>query len=182
MKKRDFLRSACALAASGLWPWALLAQSAVGAGTTSTSTVLAAWHQDGSAAQDAADYVGLFELDWQAGQVRIQSSLAVPTRTHGLLTQPDGGFVAVAVRPGAWMVRCDARGQPVQWLHMDKEPEGRTLDGHACFSAGCTPPRPVPAPGRAGSRCGTARPCASRRSGAPMAWSHTSCCWMDWET
>lgn len=101
----------------------------------SSSTVLAAWHQEGAAAHAPGDYVGLIELDWQAAQVRIRSALAVPTRTHALLVQPDGGFVAVAVRPGAWIVRCDAQGQDVQWLRMDSESEGRTLDGHVCASA-----------------------------------------------
>jgi|JI10StandDraft_1071094.scaffolds.fasta_scaffold157968_3 hypothetical protein len=135
MKKRDFLRSGGAWAASALWPFAVIAQSASAAGPASRSSVLAAWHQDASATQTAGEFVGLFELDWQAAQVRIRSTLAVPTRTHGLLVQPDGGFVAVAVRPGAWMVRCDAKGQPMQWLRMDTEPEGRTLDGHVCASA-----------------------------------------------
>ena len=135
MKKRDFLRSGGAWAASALRPFAVMAQSASETGPASRSTVLAAWHQDNSATQAAGEFVGLFALDWQAAQVRIQSSLAVPTRTHGLLAQPDGGFVAVAVRPGTWIVRCDAEGQAVQWLRMDSEPEGRTLDGHVCASA-----------------------------------------------
>lgn len=135
MKKRDFLRSGGALAASALWPFAVMAQSTGDAEPAPRSTVLAAWHQDGSATQTAGEFVGLFELDWQAAQVRIRSTLAVPTRTHGLLVQPDGGFVAVAVRPGSWIVRCDAQGQAVQWLRMDSEPEGRTLDGHVCASA-----------------------------------------------
>jgi len=135
MKKRDFLRSGGTWAASALWPFAVVAQSASDAGSASPSTVLAAWHQDSSATQPAGEFVGLFELDWQATQVHIRSTLAVPTRTHGLLVQPDGGFVAVAVRPGSWIVRCDAQGQAVQWLRMDSEPEGRTLDGHVCASA-----------------------------------------------
>lgn len=136
MQKRDFLRAGGALVASSLWPFAVLAGSASDAPATApTSTVLAAWHRDSSATQSAGEFVGLFELDWRAAQVRIKSTLAVPTRTHGLLVQPDGGFVAVAVRPGAWIVRCDAKGQAVQWLRMDSEPEGRTLDGHVCASA-----------------------------------------------
>jgi len=121
------------LAGPGWWPFAALAQS--GTAAAAATTVLAAWHRDSGGAQAAGDYVGLFELDWQAAQVRIQSALPVPTRTHGLLVQPDGGFVAVAVRPGTWIVRCDAKGQAVQWLHMDSESEGRTLDGHVCASA-----------------------------------------------
>lgn len=135
MKRRDFLRSGSALAVNALWPFPVLAQSHQETGPVSRSTVLSAWHQDASASQTGGEFVGLFELDWHAAQVRIRSRLAVPTRTHGLLVQPDGGFVAVAVRPGRWLVRCDAQGEPVQWLHMESESEGRTLDGHACASA-----------------------------------------------
>jgi hypothetical protein len=74
-------------------------------------------------------------MDWQAGQTRVAAALATPTRAHGLQALTDGGFVAVAIRPGRWIVRCDAQGQAVQWLHMNDEPEGRTLDGHLCVSA-----------------------------------------------
>lgn len=135
MKKRDFLRSGAAVAASTLWPFAVMAQSANDAGPAPRSTVLAAWRQGGSGTPSFSEFVGIFELDWRASQVRIRSTLAVPTRAHGLLVQPDGGFVAVAVRPGSWIVRCDAQGQAMQWLRMESEPEGRTLDGHACASA-----------------------------------------------
>ena len=134
MQKRNFLRASSALAASALWPFPVFAQSASDAVAT-RPTGMADWHQDGGATHTAGELVGLFELDWQAAQVRVRSKLPVPTRTHGLLVQPDGGFIAVAVRPGSWIVRCDAQGQAVQWLRMDSEPEGRTLDGHVCASA-----------------------------------------------
>lgn len=135
MNKRDFLRTGGALAAGAWWPFGAWARNAAGTTPASVSTVVAAWHQDGAPGQIGGEFVGLMALDWEAAQVRVQSRLNVPTRTHGLLVRPDGGFVAVAVRPGNWIVRCDAQGLPAQWLHMDSEAEGRTLDGHVCASA-----------------------------------------------
>jgi len=135
MQKRDFLRSGGAWAAAAWWPFAALAQNGLAPDAPTSSTVLAAWHQEGAGSSAPSDHVGLFELDWQAARVRIKSAQAVPSRAHGLWVQPDGGFVAVAVRPGMWILRCDAQGQAVQWLHMDSESEGRTLDGHVCASA-----------------------------------------------
>lgn len=139
MKKRDFLRCSGAWAATAIWPLAARAQAQntapAGLHVESASTVLAAWYQEGAGDLAPGKYVGLFTLDWRAERMQVKAAMAVPSRTHGLLAQPDGGFVAVAVRPGSWLVRCDAQGQPMQWLHMDREPEGRTLDGHVCASA-----------------------------------------------
>jgi hypothetical protein len=125
MKKRDFLRTSAALAAGVGLPQFVLAQRPVGpeGSVPSTSTLVAAWHK--------TEGTG----DWDATKVHIKAALTVPSRAHGLLAVAGGGFVAVATRPGSWMVRCDAQGSPVQWLHMDSEAEGRTLDGHVCTSA-----------------------------------------------
>lgn len=136
MQKRDFLRTGSALVAGVCWSHVVGAQLAVtpteGA-ARSVTTLAAAWRQaqDG----DARDFVGLLQADWDAAKVRIASALPVPSRAHGLLRMPDGGFVAVATRPGSWMVRCDAQGHAMQWLRMDIEAEGRSLDGHVCASA-----------------------------------------------
>ena len=78
MQKRDFLRASGALAASSLWPFAVLAQSAGDASATaSSSTVLAAWHQDSSATQPAGEFVGLFALDWQAARPLMGAGLCL---------------------------------------------------------------------------------------------------------
>ena len=133
MKKRDFLRTGSAAAAACLWPWAGLAHGAAGA--ASSHTLAAAWRQQDAPGGGTRDCVGLLRLDWEGAQVQVKSALEVPTRAHDLLAQPDGGFVAVAFRPGTWLVRCDAQGRAVQWHSMERESEGRTLDGHACASA-----------------------------------------------
>lgn len=142
MKKRCFLEYAAAAVAASLLPVAALAQASGQAAAvvlpdgqlggvlvpTPEFTLAAAWRSR------AGDFVGLLQTDWAAGLVAVKAAVPVPTRAHGLLAEPGGGFVAVASRPGQWLVRCDAKGQVVQWLRMDSEPAGRTLDGHVCAS------------------------------------------------
>lgn len=134
MNKREFLRWAGGAGLVSLAPLSGLAQTqpAGGLPADTATTLAAAWRQGAGA---GSDFVGLLQLDWAQAQTRIKAAVAIPSRSHGLVAQADGGFVAVAVRPGNWIVRCDAQGQAVQWLQMDSEPEGRTLDGHVCTSA-----------------------------------------------
>jgi len=137
MDKRDFLWTSAALVAGACFSQTVLAQRSLPPETVNNFngvTLAAAWRQAQEGAE-AKDFVGLLRADWDAAQVQVQAALAVPSRAHGLLGVADGGFVAVASRPGSWMVRCDAQGSAVQWLRMDSEAEGRTLDGHVCASA-----------------------------------------------
>lgn len=134
MNKREFLRWAGGAGLVSLVPLSGLAQTQPVGGRPAdpVTTLAAAWRQRAGA---GSDFVGLLQLDWAQAQTRIKAAVAIPSRSHGLVAQADGGFVAVAVRPGNWIVRCDAQGQAAQWLQMDSEPEGRTLDGHVCASA-----------------------------------------------
>lgn len=84
------------------------------------------------AAGGPTDYVGILEPDWQAGRVIIRQALVVPDRVHGLLDDGADGFIAVAFRPGQWLMRVDGAGKIAQ--HRSMADEGnRTLDGHALF-------------------------------------------------
>jgi uncharacterized protein len=60
---------------------------------------------------------------------------AAPGRAHGLLAMPDGGFVAVAGRPGRWLLRCDAAGRLLQRHVLADDGAPQTLGGHAMLSA-----------------------------------------------
>ncbi len=108
-----------------------MAQTATG--DASQILMLAAGWRGGADAR--GDFVGLLQVDWQAAQVTVKAAVSVPSRAHGLLAEEGGGFLAVAVRPGQWLLRCDADGKVVQRHHMNSETGGRTLDGHACVSA-----------------------------------------------
>ncbi len=95
----------------------------------------AAWRVPAPTAGTAPDRVGIIELDWPAGRARVLAELAVPERAHGLLALPDGGFVAVANRPGRWLLRCDAAGHLRHRLEIGNERPARTFNGHVERSA-----------------------------------------------
>jgi hypothetical protein len=138
MQKRCFLEYAAAAFTASLLPVAAMAQTLDRSAPMAqpdepppSLTLAAAWR---SGAGVSGDCVGLLHVDWVAGLVAVKAAVSVPTRAHGLLAEPGGGFVAVASRPGQWLLRCDAKGQVVQWHRMEDESGGRTLDGHVCAS------------------------------------------------
>ena len=86
-----------------------------------------------------AHHIGL--LDVGAETATVQQSLVVPTRAHGLLVEASGGLLAMARRPGDWLVRWQprtaTRAESTQWQwveddrrfngHVMASPDGRTL-------------------------------------------------------
>ncbi|GMV02689.1 MAG: hypothetical protein AMXMBFR52_23450 [Burkholderiales bacterium] len=81
------------------------------------------------------DYqVGTLRVRWTQGQAEIESAVAVPGRPHAVVPEPGGGFLAVAARPGQWLLRMDARGTVANRLAMADEGDQRTLDGHVIAS------------------------------------------------
>lgn len=94
----------------------------------------AAWRlPDGSA--EELDRVGVLEIDWAASRISVLADHPAPGRAHGLMAMPDGGFVAVANRPGRWLLRCDAQGRVVQRHALEDDGAPHTLGGHALLSA-----------------------------------------------
>ena len=71
------------------------------------------------------------------GALRIQAALSVPTRAHGLLAEPGGSLLAVARRPGDWLLRFGRDGRRLRehWIgpearfngHLLASPDGRRL-------------------------------------------------------
>ena len=87
----------------------------------------AAWR---GLAEDSPQHVGLIGIDWAARSVTVLAEQAVPSRAHGLLAERDGGWLAVAFRPGGWLWRLDAAGRVVRRVSIDDEPGGRRFGGH----------------------------------------------------
>ena len=96
------------------------------------TTLLAAWRHQ------ARDYIGLVDLDNAAWRVHRQ--LALPTRAHGLWAEADGSVLAVARRPGDWLLRwrpgrdttaLSAEGA-TQWCWIEDD---RRFNGHVIASA-----------------------------------------------
>lgn len=117
-----------------LWLRAVLAAAAtaaVGPARASTPLRLAtAWRLAGAPAGEAPDRVGIMEVDWAARRIAVAAEVPVPGRAHGLLALADGGFLAVANRPGRWLLRCDAQGVVTARIAIDDETPRRTFNGH----------------------------------------------------
>ncbi|MBA2723956.1 MAG: DUF1513 domain-containing protein, partial [Methylibium sp.] len=84
---------------------------------------------------EAGHHIGLLvETD---GALHIAASTEVPTRAHGLLWERGGTLLAVARRPGDWLLRWHPKKRTVQrvWSEPDRSfnghvlvsPDGRTL-------------------------------------------------------
>jgi hypothetical protein len=118
--RRGFLLGLAAFASAPAWA------RAAPAGTT-----LAASWQAGHGYQ-----VGLLSTG-PGGSLRVTAALDVPTRAHGLLLERGGTLLAVARRPGDWLLRWDRAGHALAWRwieplraftgHVLADAEGRTL-------------------------------------------------------
>jgi hypothetical protein len=114
-----------ALGGSALWPWCARAAEA------SPLRLGAAWR---GAREDDPQQLGVLEIDWAERRVAVRWHTPLPARAHGLTAEPGGHLLAVAMRPGTWLLRCDAQGRVVQRLDIGDEPDGHRFDGHAVAS------------------------------------------------
>ena len=142
LQRRPLLQSAALVLGAWAVPGLAPAQAgppraAPGAIALPDVRLAAAWRSQSGAdgTPTPRDHVGILHLDWAAGQVRIAAEVPVQGRAHGLLAEAGGGFLAVASRPGRWLLRCDAQGQVVRRLAMEDDTPTRTLDGHVTPSA-----------------------------------------------
>jgi uncharacterized protein len=130
MQRRHWLAAAATLAAI---PGIARADNEGGEGGDGVPLVLgAAWR---GPREDDAQRAGAIEVDWARRRVAIRWSQPLPTRAHGLLAEDDGSLLVVAVRPGSWLMRCDAQGRVARRTSIDDEAGGQRLNGHAVASA-----------------------------------------------
>lgn len=101
------------------WSLAAKAQAVV----TPPTRLLAAWQAQ------AQYHIGIVALDAQ--QCSIAQSLETPTRPHGLLIEPSGSVLAVARRPGDWILRWNSATATTQWHWIE---EDRQFNGHILLS------------------------------------------------
>lgn len=120
-------------AACGFFP--ALAATPSGDMPAPLQRLAAGWRVAQAPAGQSLDRVGVLDVDWAAGRLRVVADHPAPGRAHGLLPLPDGGFLAVASRPGTWLLLCDAEGRVVRRHSLDAERPARTLGGHAELSA-----------------------------------------------
>ncbi|MCP5277768.1 MAG: DUF1513 domain-containing protein [Thiobacillus sp.] len=120
--RRAFLATMAALV--GAPAWAAAASRESGAAVR-----LAATWQAGNGYQ-----LGVLEY---AEGLAIRSVLDIPTRAHGLLAEPAGTLLAVARRPGDWLLRWNREGRALAWRwieprrafagHLQASGDGRTV-------------------------------------------------------
>jgi hypothetical protein len=114
-------RRQCLLAVAG----AALSPGAWATPSGASATLVAAWEAENSY------HVGLIEVARETWSV--QQSLSVPTRPHALMAEPGGTVLAVARRPGDWLLRWrPGSAQPAQWHWIAGD---RRFNGHAIASA-----------------------------------------------
>lgn len=109
------------LLGAGLAPWSALA----GAAAPQPSALLTAWQTD------LEQYLGLIDLsapDW-----RVRKRLKLPTRAHGLVSEANGHVIAVARRPGDWLLRWHPQDGSAQWQWIEVD---RRFNGHALQHGG----------------------------------------------
>jgi hypothetical protein len=114
-------RQALALLGGASLAWCWPARAAA---PGSAATLLAAWQAAGQ------EHIGQVRL--AQGRWALQHTLVLPTRAHGLLAEPGGGVLAVARRPGDWLLRWSPRTGRTQWQWVEDE---RRFNGHVIASA-----------------------------------------------
>jgi hypothetical protein len=110
--RREFLASLAAVLAAPAWANTAAADD---------GTRLAATWQAGNGYQ-----VGI--LSHANGELSIRTAIDVPTRAHALLKEPSGTLLAIARRPGDWLLRWDEQGRPLVWRWIEPR---RAFTGHA---------------------------------------------------
>lgn len=78
--------------------------------------------------------IGALAIDWAAGRVRTEFAITLPTLPHAIVPEAGGGFLAVATRPGTWIVRAGAEGRLVKRIDSADEGDARSFDGHVIAS------------------------------------------------
>ncbi|SHN37207.1 DUF1513 domain-containing protein [Rhizobacter sp. OV335] len=114
--RRRWLQACAAVSGGAIGsPWA----------ATASASLAAAWQ-----GRDGGANVGVLRL--QGHRLQVHRSIAVPTRAHGLLQEPGGTLLAVARRPGDWLMRWDRDGRvlALAWI----EPN-RAYNGHLIADA-----------------------------------------------
>lgn len=134
MKRRTALLAPLPLLAGRAWATSEHSEGTA-APAEEVQRIATAWREAGATAGADGWRAGVLALDWADSRAQLQAEVVLPSRAHGLLALPDGGFLAVANRPGRWLLRCDAAGRSVRCHDIDGERPQRSFNGHVEASA-----------------------------------------------
>ena len=112
ISRRRWLMGAAALSLAPAWA------------ARGNAQLVAAWQAS------AEQRIGVIEVS--ARQWSVRHMLVVPTRAHGLLVEAGGSVLAVARRPGDWLLRWHPVSGQTSWHWIEDD---RRFNGHAVTSA-----------------------------------------------
>ncbi|MBA4194808.1 MAG: DUF1513 domain-containing protein [Comamonadaceae bacterium] len=113
LQRREILALLAAFGAAPVW-----------AAKPRRATLLGAWQIKDE------QHIGLLSVG--DTQWSVQRSLMVPRRAHGLWAEAGGSVLAVARRPGDWLLRWQPRTGTTQWHWIDGD---RRFNGHVIASS-----------------------------------------------
>ncbi|WP_457282663.1 DUF1513 domain-containing protein [Polaromonas sp. P5_D5] len=123
LRRRQWL----ALAAAGTSAWLNPALAAAVTATTRPQQLVAAW--------EATHGYQVGVLAYRGAALQVSAALDVPTRAHGVWVEPSGTLLAVARRPGDWLLRWrpegNGTGQAIAWGWAEPD---RAFNGHVIAS------------------------------------------------
>lgn len=119
--RRRWLQGSAAALLAGLATTPRAAAARASSVASSPTALAAAWQGPQGAS------VGI--LRRHGSRLSMQHAIAVPTRAHGLLQEPGGTLLAVARRPGDWLMRWDRRGRvlALAWIEPDRAYNGHVI-------------------------------------------------------
>lgn len=133
MQRRQFMQALIGtLACSAMPAWAVGSPTQTSATSSSRTRIGAAWR---GLAATSSQKVGILDIDWASRKVDIAATVTVPSRAHGFLAEADGNLLAMAFRPGPWLLRMSPTGQRLNFVQIADESSQRRFSGHMIHSA-----------------------------------------------
>ena len=124
LQRRQWLALGAASLVGAAWPVGVRANAGVADASAFTPAKLA------SAWQTAQGYqIGV--LARRGAALEVQAALDVPTRAHGVWIERSGALLAVARRPGDWLLRWRPGSAEATWSWTEA---GRAFNGHVIAS------------------------------------------------
>lgn len=132
MHRRQFLQTlAGAMTVGALPALAFGSTSLLPMGGRAQFRLGAAWR---GPASDSQQMVGMLDVDWDKQSIRIHAAQPIPSRAHGLFAEADGSLLAMAYRPGTWLLRMGPDGKIMQQIDIRHEPGERRFSGHVILN------------------------------------------------
>ncbi len=132
MQRRQFLKLLGGMLAGAGMPACAFGSTALLPVVSTAFRLGAAWRGPGA---DSPQMIGMLDVNWESQRIRIHAAQPIPSRAHGLFAESDGSLLAMAYRPGTWLLRMNPGGEIVRQIDIRDEPGERRFSGHVIRSA-----------------------------------------------